>query len=63
MHTLVTRGKKVVIFQVRIMVTFGGGQKATTEMGHTEDFRVTIKVLFLHLAGDFKCACFIIVHQ
>ena len=63
MHTLVTKGKKVVIFKVRITVTFGGGQKATTEMGHTEDFGVTSKVLFLHLAGDFKCACFIIVHQ
>lgn len=63
MHALVTRGKKVVIFKVRITVTFWGRQKAATEMGHTEDFWVTSKVQFLHLAGDFKCACFIIVHQ
>lgn len=63
MHTLVTRGKNVIIFKVRIMVTFGGRQKAATEMGHTEDFWVTSKVLFLHLAGDFRCACLIIMHQ
>ena len=53
----------MIIFKVRVTVTFWGRQKAATEMGHTADFWVTSKVLFLHLAGDFKCACFIIMHQ
>ena len=63
MHTLVTRGKNVIIFKVRITVTFGGeGRKLRLRWG-TEDFWVTSKVLFLHLGGDFKCACIIIMHQ
>ena len=53
----------MIIFKVRITVTFGGeGRKLRLRWG-TEDFWVTSKVLFLHLGGDFKCACIIIMHQ
>ena len=43
---MVTRGKNVIIFKVRIPVTFGGeGRKLRLRWG-TEDFWVTTKFYF-----------------
>ena len=46
MQTVVTIGKNVIIFKVRITVTFGGeGRKLRLRWG-TEDFWVTTKFYF-----------------